>query len=459
MDVQNSQIAQEISRISASGIKQVAHGWQAVIHCNGNDFPMLYVTGVEVEKDFTKNYGEVRSVTGMMTAGVLNYQIVPNKSNLTVTLIKTPMLPGTPQATVSKKAPLNTFLYRGQLWNSNSELLTGNMPVFKTQNIADRTMLVPVKIMLLDPVLEKIRLRTVGGIFRKCSGVDLCRVLLGIASQGNGDDTAVAVKGVDLAPGFNTTVMDHIPIPHSKPIMDVPRLIESLCGGIYPTGFNFYLQNQIWYLYSPYALQLYAQSKSTLTVINVPAGRMGGIDNSYRTTNTQVIILATGDTKHLDKSESAQLNLGNGVRFIDAKTIMSGFVKTGLGKAIITAAKNFSEFIAIPRKTGLNNVQESLVRITANYNKEYSKLAERAGAHIQVMWEASDDSLIYPGMPCKYMYLQDNIVEEIFGIVVNCHSVDQPTNHDVKATRFISRTALTLFINCDTQFAAQLGGT
>ena len=91
-------------------------------------------------------------------------------------------------------------------------------------------------------------------------------------------------------------------------------------------------------------------------------------------------------------------------------------------------------------------ITESSERITANVFTEYVKLAEKSGAFIQVVWENSNPLLIYPGMPVNYMYLENNIARELYGIVIGTQSFITATNKGVANRRFATKTTLTLFV-------------
>lgn len=446
MNLLDTALAREIKLMQASPDKPIAHRWTCTIHANGKDYPAMYVDAVDTVRNYIENFTDERSVVCTYTSGTFDYDILPYKNNLEVTLIKTP-LTSSLLANENKHNQIETYRFIGILYNSTSNVISGNTPTGLTKSIGDRTALKTVKIMLLDKVSDSIRMQTVGGIFRGANGAEIVRTVLGKYSRLAMSDGVNDIKGVDIAPGFNTKVAEHVVIPHLTRLVDFPKMVDRLYGGIYGAGFGFYLQNRLWYIYPPYDLTRYTRTAKTLTIVNIPNNQMPHPEISYRETPAQIIVIATGAVKHIDKSLTHQLNEGNGTRFLDGSKLFHQFVEVAGNRAITQRARTTSEFLSIARETGLNMIQESVKRITTHYQAEFSKLAQRSGSYVQIEWQNAKDSLIYPGMPVKYVYIANGIPQTIYGTVVGCDTHDTTTNQDMKNKRFVSTSAITIFVD------------
>jgi hypothetical protein len=210
-----------------------------------------------------------------------------------------------------------------------------------------------------------------------------------------------------------------------------------------------YLYRQIWYVYPLYDLTRFDESIQTLTLINVPTNQFPGVEWTFRKTASQIIALVTGEVKHFDRTEAKMMNEGNGTRWLDARRVVDGFADTSAGenKATVMRAENNNEFLSETRNSGLNNVTMSTARITANKFAEASKLAQRAGAEIQCLWENSDMGAIFPGMPVKYLYIKDDRVQELTGIVLGADHYVQTHGKGITETRHRTDTVLHLFVS------------
>lgn len=445
MDIQKTTIMNEINAVLKDGVKPVFHRLEFVIHTPNGDVDPLFVIDMDIERNYIKNHFDVVTIQGAIPKGQFNYYVLPNKSKLEVTVRRIPLTEAR-HAVDDYQSDIRAQRYKATLYNDKSPVLEGEDVTVSNVNTADMTDYATVKLQLQDPIIDRLRKQSVGGVYHDARGIDVVKYLLTKASRDAKVDLSVAVKGVTIANNSNTEVRKNIIIPHHTRFIDFPYLINRICGGIYSAGFHYYLQDRFWFLYAPFDITAYHQSRRTLTVLNVPNNRFPEPERSYRVTKTQVIILATGETKHNDLSERAQLNSGNGLRFIDANKIMDGFFNVKDNTMTATRSENVSEVLSESRPDDLNMIMESPERITANIFTEYVRLAERSGAFLQCVWESSDASLIYPGMPVKYMYIENNTAQELYGIVIGTHTFDAATNKGVANRRFVSKTSITLFV-------------
>lgn len=419
--------------------------WQAVVHAGGKALVPLFVNEVRIQRNYITKYCDVISLEVSMLEGDYYHDVVPFKSTLEVTLTMVPMSAGdTP--TIDTGVAQKQFRYKATLFDGRDPTLEGNNPMASDKEKANRASFTSVRFQLINPIIEFIRTKTVGGVYRNCTGASLIRSLLTAYSKDGTADTSIRLKGVTVAPRFNNVPREHIEIPHLTPMVEMPRVVERVSGGIYSTGFEFYLQGQFWYLYSPYNLKAYEDSPRSLTILNVPKDRFPTPEASYRTTPTQVVLMATGETKHNDFSEEMQLNVGNGVRFVDAAKVMESFGATDDNKLTVTRSKLINEFTIDERETGLNVVKQSAAKITANYLTEYSNLAIRSGSFVQLAWENGDPDILYPGMAVRMLYLKNNEPMEVFGVLVGTDTFSMPNANHIGPRRFTSQVAITIFI-------------
>ena len=105
-----------------------------------------------------------------------------------------------------------------------------------------------------------------------------------------------------------------------------------------------------------------------------------------------------------------------------------------------------NQVVVNPRADENNFAPVGISRITSNKNKELSALAIRQGSFMQYVWENSDDSLLYPGMPIRLLYLDNNKPTETYGCLVSVETYEMPVNKAFGQTKMGCHTALTVFI-------------
>ena len=190
------------------------------------------------------------------------------------------------------------------------------------------------------------------------------------------------------------------------------------------------------------------QGKRTLVIVNVPPNRLANPEVSYRLQDRTITILSTGKTTFQDLSEDARLNEGAGIRFVDANKILEDYATVENNKAVVSKANNVTEAVndTIAKEKD-NLVSQANVKITSQYNLQYSALAARTGALIQTVWEAADIKHLYPGMGVKYLYLAGNRVEEKVGVLIAVNSIARKTNQNQGEPRFSQSASLTIFVD------------
>lgn len=450
MELRDSPLWQEISSVAfdRKGLPPI-YSWKAEFKIGDKTVSPFKVVSLSVIRNFRNNYGDAVVLEIMIAAGDFVYDIFPNRQNLVVTLSKEGRLRETDEPVFSPD--IETEQFRAILLDEHSSSMTveGLLNVAHSRAALNTIDILKIELQLLDFALERCRFHTVGGIFMDVVPAEILKYAFTTVSQNMDLDERSIVKGMDMVDSPNTDKYKQVVIPHGTKFFDLPKFVQSRVGGIYPTGLGVYLFRQIWYVYPLYDLTRFDNSIKTLTLINIPKNQLPGIEWTFRKTANQVIALVTGDVKHLDRTEAKIANEGNGVRWLDARRVIDGFADTSAGenKATVMRAENNNEFVIEQRDSGLNNIVVSPNRVTANKFAEASMLAQRTGAEIQCLWENSDMGAIFPGMPVKYLYIKDERVHELKGIVLGADHYVQTHGKGITETRHRTDTTLHLFVS------------
>ena len=409
----------------------------------------MKVLSLTIVREFRQAYGDEIVLEVIIPAGDFVYDIYPHRQDLKVVLRRE----STAREEGLEMAPdIDAQQLRATLMDDQSITVEGLLNTAHSKNALNLTEILTLRFQLLDLALERIRLHSVGGLFRDATPAQVLEYTLTTVSGGLDLDETNQIKGVEMVESPNKDPHRQIIIPHGTRFPQLPTYLHQKVGGIYPTGMGVYLFKNHWYVYPLYDLTRFDQSVKTLTLINVPKNQMPGIERTFRKTPHQVIALITGDVKHMDRSESMLMNLGNGVRYFDARRTVDAYADTANGdnKAVVVRGENNNEFVTDERSSGLNNIQMSDARITSNKFAELSKLARRAGSEIQCVWENSDMGEIYPGMPVKYLYIKDDQIQELKGVVLAAQHYVQTYGVGMSDSRHRTDTALHLFVSRET---------
>lgn len=429
---------EEISAITQAPAQIVSYNYKVIVHTPTLDMSALMVSSVNLLRDYYTRFGDVVSVQASFALGDAIHEILPFHTELEITLIKIPLHTGSKYSEVGNVGH-HVTRYSAKLYDAKNSLMEGKQMELSSRSQANRDAMIALDFQLISPTLEKLRVKTFGSMVRECSGVDAIRAVLMCH--------CTETIGVTLEDGYDTTKKDHIAIPHQSRVVDIPKRINKLVGGIYPTGFRYYMQNQMWYIYSPYNIKHYDKAASTLTVINLPKDKLSQMEVTFRKTGQQLIILATGDTTHFDESEANMQNHGNGFKFVDGSKVFADFGEIVDNRFIVDRTKNVTQVVNKDQERKVNNAPESMQRITSAYNLEYSEVMRRAGSLVQVAWESSEVEHIYPGMAVRYMYMDNGLPKEIYGRVIATETKTRQTNKSPTQRIFTNDSVITIFVS------------
>lgn len=446
MTLESTSLQEEVDEITSQGPLPVHFRWEATLSMTGQvDITPMKVLAIDIVRDYEQNVGDVFLIEMAFPLGTYQHQILPNKSNLTITLTRTTLNETT--GSTATNYPVSTQPYRAILLDSSSMAVEGNTIMSTDVNGANLVSTISVKFQLKDLTVEQSRMQSTGGILKNVKVGDAITALMTQMAKNLTVDQNHQILGVQVTPANNTQVYQHIVIPHGTRAIDVPTYIQHHYGAPYSSGMGSYIQEGVWWIYPLYDLTQYDTAKKGLTIINVPKNRMPGANRTYRTTYNQVLVLATGTVRHADISEQHQLNAGNGLRYADASKLFDNFANVKDNKATALRADNASEILGQNRPTGLNNITMASRSVTSNPMLMLSQMSQGLGSIVMATWENSLPSLITPGMPVRYMYEVANQVFELKGCVVKSQTHMRPVAAGLLPSPHRSTTVITCFVN------------
>ena len=444
MDITNTVLWEEIQQARDTGENPVHFNYRIEIDTGEQLIHPRKLLSLDVTRQYNSRFADEIIATILMGEGSFSNLLYPHRDEFDVTLIKEPLTESKSSDNFARES--RSRRYRGSLVENRSNKITGEHAQSSYTEDADRAGDNEYHIQLIDLAAEQLRLKNVGGVYRNMRAHEVIQGVLSMTSADLDLDRDSAILGVDVIEGDNQQQREHTIIPHGTRSVDVAPYIQQQVAGVYRTGMGYYLQNGIWYIYPQFNTRRFDKTDRNLTVVNIPPNRMPSIERTYFTDGDRVILIATGETTHIDDSEAMQLNLGNAVRFVKAENVIEDFHEVDGNTATAERAHNIEELVVRQRRVGLNVAHFSPDRILANEFQQLSDIARRIGSFIRTQWEESNPDLIYPGMPVRYVYQEGEILEEIFGIVMGVDHYVYDTRQGAVTGRYRCDAILTLFL-------------
>lgn len=415
----------------------------AVFKVPTGSFTPFKVSWVDQACDYVNGYMETSFVGVLFTLEQYRQYVFPNRNNLNVELKYVPVseLAGT---TLKGSKP-RIVKYRAVLLDAKDPGLLSMKGVSPAPTIDGNKAFYPVVFQLIPLAMDKLRFFKLGGFYSGHSPAELCKALLSYAAGKVEGPEDTKVKGVEFTPSDNRKPLQHLNIPHGVPVYDLPGYIQKHVGGIYNHDIGIFIHEQLLYVYPLYDTSRFTKTEYAVDFYVIPKAQLPTTERSYTMEAKRLTVAITGGLHHIDTSDAQQSNEGTGVMFSLASKTFDGFVKIDENKASFDPSKSSAGFKTTDRDSKLENSTVSSVRVTDNVAAELSKLAPRKGQMAQFVWNNSDPSLLYPGMPMRLYFSGVDGVEEVYGCVLATESHTEPNSPSLQSDTYQTNTSVIVF--------------
>lgn len=432
----------DIKNTVMSGPKPVNFNIEVKINTTKGSFKTLKVTEVEENCDYAANTGGSMFISLYMAAGDYAYKLYPFRDLLEVIVRK---IPQTEEGGEATEEAVSSVIYRGILDMTKNPKITGTRAEqLDYQTLQTSKDIVPVVLELVDRNFEVIRNQTVPGqAYQDTTPEQLISGLMVGQSQKFLVGGTPAIEGFDLVKPDNTASMGSIIVPTMK-IANVPTFVQEKLNGVYTAGMGTfyarYKNKPSWFVYPLYNVKRFDDDVERVVFFIAPEDELSGLDRTYRKAGKVLYVAITGGTTYDDDSQIGDLNSGVGIRQADAGGIFSKPVQMTPEGPKADRARLNREVANRAREDGLYYAPTSAP--SSNPFKNYSEVSQRQVSNVNIVWENAQPDLIYPGMPCKYVFMSGGNYTELKGVVLGKYA--RSTLTGAAATSSSYRTSCTL---------------
>lgn len=449
MHLEKTPIWAAVRKIFSETQKPVRFAYSAKIHTATEDFDVMKIITIDIVRDYVNKIGDVVMIEFVMPLGDYVKRFYPNRTNMELTIFRKQL--EEIGEIFKKNTPKESERFKVVfLPNENPQIKGSDLEAYNQETL-DHLDVVTVKLQLLNRSLEPLRIKTTGGNFTNKTNEEVIRGLLVGESLKVLVDGKPAVDGLDMIKADNQEVQRHTVIPQGTSITSIPSFCQEKMNGVYSTGIGTYLQShqgkRYWFVYPLYNTKRFNENVKKAIFYVVPSNRFPGVERSYRESGDTVFITITTQKAYQDNAETEQMNQGSGFRMADARAFLKKPIAiTEDGPTGVRNKLNF-EVAFKQRADNLNFAPLAKRRISSNPFPEFSQIAQRNGGRVDMTWMNSNPSLIYPGMPCKYIYMEGNTMVQKEGVILFCHTVVQLQGQGILAKAHTTTSQLTLFVN------------
>lgn len=424
-DIEGTALWKDVQHVIKSGPKVVQGDRKLVIHTEKEDFPIIKLKIWEERCDYLGNTGTITNIEFDVGAGDYVYRLFPFRENMEVS-VKT--IPQTESGGDAIEQDIDVVKYKAVLKPDMNPQPTGSRIAQMSYSDLNVSGMVTVKLELQDRNWEALRLKTFpGGTIRGKTVKDTIYSVLMRESRNILVDGRPPIDGINIIEPDNTKPIPNLLLEPGLKISLIPTFLQNESMGVYSTGLGTYFQRYnkkyYWFVYNLYDISRFDNDTDRAVFFAVPKEKLPGINRTYRKDGKVVSIVVTGDRSYIDNGTISDLNQGVGFRMADANAMMKKPVEiTAQGPKSDRGRQN-TEVATRDRPDG--NIFAPVVGDSANPFKYYSSTMASNLARVDVVWENSDPDLIYPGMPCKYVFMDKDEYCERQGIIIGKYTVTE----------------------------------
>ena len=399
------------------------YNYQGQLHTVDQDIDAINITSIDIGRDYINNIGDEIIVKFHVYRGDYILDIYPKRHNLEFT-IKRMLITNSEYPDTSKGFEIErykaVFLVDGNLNAQTSK-----------EQVIDRHTLnnqepVEMVLQLLNRSLEPLRMKTVRGVFKDIKREDFIRSILAGETEKILIDGKPGLDSFNIVKPDNSELIKQLILPDNTPVLTVPTYLQERHTGVYATGIGNYFQTyddqRTWFVYPLYNVERFRESVPKIIIYSIPEFQFSAVDRTFNIRDTCVHVLGTGSKRYQDDGETEMMNSGVGFRQANADSMMDKPIDMQADGPVGNNKKVNTEVTIKKREDGFNHAPTSTRGIAVNSFAEYSRQASKNLAKVDIVWHNSKPELLYPGMPCKYVYVDGEEIKEVKGVVVYNHT-------------------------------------
>lgn len=412
-----SPLALEVAEIFKNA-ESASYDYKGVLHTEKEDIGVWDLNPIEHYRDYKSLVGETSRITFKIGLGDYTNRLYPFRDNLEFTLRRVPLERGSFRRKVNN--PITVTRYKAIFNPAHNPKVAGTDLQMNPSETLNINALVDVELELLDRSLEVLRVKSCSDVFAWQKGEDVIRSVLSQESQKIKVDGKPAVDAVDVFTADNKEAMPHIIVPDNVCLPDLPTTLQKDIGiynGSIGTFFQHYRGKKTWFVYPLYNWDRFNMKGPKAIFYMVPQERYPGLDMTYSLEGDILKVACTAQHMYHDTAELSLMNKGSGVRVADGAAFMKKPARFKDGKIYADRAALNNENVAKIRKDGLNFAPRAF-NPSSNIFMQRSLVNENMMGQYDLVWENADDTLIFPGMPCKCVYLSQGQVVSTTGTIL-----------------------------------------
>lgn len=425
--------------------------YSADLMINDKLYSLPTVNYVNIRRQYNNDKCDIIMMGAKLPLRMYEQLLIPNARNFEIMLTRT--LVGT-DGTERENDEKYFRVYRGFLDVVPDTKMTKDTRGGTVSTDDTLGQLVDINVQLIEDVVYEMDLTATGGVIRDTSFKDILSYFLSHKLKEVEIKKTLLdlrynrVRGVDVVPPHNTKKPEFVLIPSNTLITDIPHLLQKN-HGIYSSGMGYYFQDGWWHVYPLFDTTRFEKVKKSLTLLCVPKEELPTSEKTYLYRDEQLYVFSTGQRMVVDLSDEMGQQLGTVTRWWTSSDLLDSMYKIKDNKATPALDETMRTMTMRRRTDKRNRVVQPDGNFTDNPYLLTSKNMLARGRYLTTSWDSCDQTLLYPGMPSKILYVENDELVEVKGTLLKADIDIKPATEGYTDNTFKSSALLTFFIEDD----------
>ena len=392
--------------------------YKAIIHTPKDTIEIEYLESIDTMRNYNSNIADYVNIRFKMILGTYAKRVYEYRDNLVCSITK---------SFKDKYMDPNTITYKMVIISDGGGMETSQNVKKLSEDEMNKSGVVTIEAQLYLREVEALRSIYVDGVYKRITLKELMQGIFALSKNKATIDGQDMDYRIDVIEPSNQIEYQNLVLPTGLTLAALPSYLQGTDYGVYNGGIGTYIQNykgnNCIFIYPIYSTERYEKNedKNILTIINTNTTLYDVVENNWCITGNNISLLAGSKTSSDDPGTNALINGGDALIMSPPEGLFrKNYELTDEGIA-------FDEDEQL-RGTTIKNRRDGIVRARyvgneSNMYKQRTQSIIATMATYKIPWNFSNIDIIYPGMPCCYMFEDANLgLVKLFGTVQAAYS-------------------------------------
>jgi len=404
-------LGKEVKEIIGKSKHFIMPDYEFIIHTKEKDITIPHLLNIEVERNYSENVSDIIYVEFLIGLGFATKTLFENRDALEATI----KLKYSNKKIFKRRFKLILITKLEDIYDSKVSKAS--------ENTLDKQDFATIRAQCVDDMVLILKNKYISGIFHNCDLKTLIKGIIAKQFKELNVDANVNIYDLDNKTKYENIIID----PFTK-FVKLPYILQNTHYGLYKYGVNIYFTNlsetnKIKYDVDIFPVFDYTRYKkeskrSKLLLISPEDSNLSKNDFNFYYKNG-IYKTLVNNLEFKIEGEDRRYKIGNGMIMEYSHNTINRDLVTVTNDKVTFDETSAYDIVKVDKTRSISNLIET--NGDDNIYKYDSVLNRLQGIIGSVMLPKVNPEVIYPGMPLKYIFINDGKLHFTTGIVQGVH--------------------------------------